>query len=537
MPDTHIERNMRMKWIKLAACIFLLLFSGLLTGCAQEQYDILITGGTIVDGTGAAGYEGDVAIREGRIAAIGDIPPASAAKVIDARGKYVVPGFIDLHTHSDRGILDEEGRKAQNYLTQGVTTMVTGNCGGGTFDVAEFYSKMEEQGVGTNIVHLVGHGTVRTAVMQDAARAPTEEELGKMKSLIEQAMDGGAAGLSTGLFYAPGSFAETDEVVQLCKVVGQYGGFYASHIRDESNYTTGLKASITEAIEIGEKAGVPVQISHLKCLGKPVWGQAGEVAEIIEAAQARGVKVLADQYPYNASSTGLGAATIPRWVQADGKMRERLEDPKLTQRIKKEIAENIERRGGAETLVISSFRQTPDYEGKSLRDISQLLGKSTVDTAIELVLAGGPGVVSFNMNDADIELFMKKPYVMTGSDGGIVAFGRGVPHPRNYGAFTKKIRTYVLDKNVVTMEQAIRSATGLAAEMLQFNDRGLLKEGYVADIVVFDPETIRDKATFSDPHQYSEGIDYVLVNGTIAVDGGDFTGTLGGKPLRRKSGS
>jgi N-acyl-D-aspartate/D-glutamate deacylase len=525
-----------MNWNKTAVAVFLLLLGGLLIGCGQERYDVLITGGTIIDGSGQAGFEGDVAIRDGRIAAVGEIPSARADKMVDARGKYVVPGFIDLHTHGDRGILDEEGRKAQNYITQGVTTIVTGNCGGGTFDVAQFYATMEEQGIGTNIVHLVGHGTVRSAVMQDAARAPTDEEMEKMKALVDQAMQGGAAGMSTGLFYTPGSFAETDEVVELCKVVGQHGGIYASHIRDESNYTTGLQASITEAIEIGEKAGVPVQISHIKGLGKPVWGQAGAVAEIIEAAQARGVKVLADQYPYNASSTSLGAATLPLWVQADGKVRERLADPSLTQRIKKEIAANIERRGGAETLVISSFRQKPEYEGKSLLEISQILDKSTVDTAIELVLAGGPGVVSFNMSDADVEFFMKKPYVMTGSDGGIVQFGRGVPHPRNYGAFTKKIRTYVLDKKVLTMEQAIHAATGLAAEMLEFSDRGLLKEGYVADIVVFDPENIRDKATFSEPHQYSEGIDFVLVNGAFAVDGGQFTGTLAGKPLRRNSG-
>jgi N-acyl-D-aspartate/D-glutamate deacylase len=261
------------------------------------------------------------------------------------------------------------------------------------------------------------------------------------------------------------------------------------------------------------------------------------VSQLIEAARARGVKVLADQYPYNASSTGLGAATIPRWVHADGKMRERLEDPKLAERIRKEIAENIERRGGPETLVISSFRQNPEYEGKSLLAISQTLAQSTVDTAIELVLAGDPSVVSFNMTDEDVELFMKKPYVMTGSDGGIVPFGRGVPHPRNYGAFTKKIRAYVLDKKVVSMEQAIHSATGLPAQMLKFNDRGLLKEDYVADVVVFDPEKIRDKATFSNPHQYSEGIDSVIVNGAIVVDGGNFTGTLAGKPLRKKGGS
>ncbi len=514
----------------------LLLLSGtcLAIGAQEPDFDLVIAGGTIVDGTGSQTYPASIGVKNGIISAIGQIAPSRGRRVIQAKGKIVAPGFIDIHTHSDRGILNEQGRQAQNYLTQGVTTMVTGNCGGGTFEVAQFYQKMAKQGIGTNIIHLVGHGTIRSSVMGNAGRAPNPGELAEMKSLVEKAMKEGAAGLSTGLFYAPGSFAKVDEIVELCSVVKSYGGWYASHIRDESDYSTGLKASIAEAIEAGEKAGVPVQISHLKALGKSVWGQAAEVCRIIEAARARGVKVFADQYPYEASSTSLAAAVVPRWVEADGRTRERLKDPEQLPRIKREIVENIERRGGPASLVISSFRPRPEWEGKNLLEISSNLKKAPVDAAIEIILLGNPSVVSFNMSDDDITYFMKQPYVMTGSDGSIVTFGQGVPHPRNYGTFARKIRVYVLEKKILTMEQAIHAATGLPASILGLRDRGLLKEGYAADIVVFDPVSIRDRATYAQPHQYCEGIDLVLVNGTLAVDAGRITGTLAGKPLRSR---
>ncbi len=506
--------------ISLLACLFLI--------SCSKPYDAVILGGTIIDGTGSKGYPADIGIQKDIILTIGTLKASEGQKVIDAQGKYVVPGFIDIHTHSDN-IRNKKLKEALNYLTQGVTTMVTGNCGSGTFEVAEFFSTLEEQGIGTNIVHLVGHGTVRQAVMKNANRAPTEEEMQHMKSLVEKAMQEGATGLSTGLFYAPGSYAKTQEIIELTNVVKKHRGFYASHIRDESDYTVGLKAAITEAIDIGEKSGVPVQISHIKALGKSVWHQAAEVCQIIEAAQKRGVTVYADQYPYNASSTALSAAVVPMWVQADGKMQDRLKDEELLPRIKKEIEENIERRGGAETLVVSSFPKKPEWVGKSLKDISALMQKSEVDSAIELVLMGKPGIISFNMSDADVEYFMEKPYVMTASDGSAVIFGLAKPHPRNYGTFPRKIRYYVLDKNILSMEQAIRSATGLPAEMLGFTDRGLLKEKFIADIVVFDPVKIQDKATFAAPHQYSEGIEYVLINGKIVIKNGEYTGIVSRK--------
>jgi N-acyl-D-amino-acid deacylase len=495
------------------------------------EFDFVIAGGTLFDGTGAPGISADIGIKEGVIASIGTIAPSAGRRVIRAKGLFIAPGFIDIHTHGDSGIVSDQLKSAQNYITQGVTTLVTGNCGSGTYEVAQYFAKMRQQGAGVNIIHLVGHGTVRGAIMRSADRAPTPEELEKMKGLVDKAMREGAAGLSSGLFYAPGSYAKADELVELARVVRPYGGIYASHIRDESNYTTGLKASIAEAIEIGEKAGVPVQISHIKALGKSVWGQAPEICRIIEAAQARGVKVTADQYPYHASSTSLAAATLARWVEADGKTRERLKDPALLPRIKKEMADNIERRGGPDTLMIASYRARPEWEGKNLLEISRILGKTPVDAAIEMLSLGSASVISFNMSEKDIEFFMRKPYVATGSDGDIVEFGRGIPHPRSYAAFTHKIRLYVIEKKLIPMEQAIRAATGLPAGILGLKDRGLIKQGYAADLVIFDPATIADRATYEKPHQYAAGIQYVLINGKPAVDDGKMTGILAGKPL------
>lgn len=508
-------------------CVLTILF---VWGCSQQTYDIVIHGGAIIDGTGTKAYQSNIGITNGKIVKIGKIKASQGLQSIDARGKYVVPGFIDMHTHCDN-IRREKRKAALNYLTQGVTTVVTGNCGSGTYRVEDYFAQLKKQGIGVNVVHLVGQGAVRFAVLKNAAREPTEEEMNRMRSLVEKAMKEGAVGLSTGLFYAPGSYAKTDEVVALCEVVKKYNGIYATHIRDESNYTIGLEASIKEAIEIGERSGVPIEISHIKALGKAVWAKAESVCQIIEDARARGVAVYADQYPYRASSTGLVAAVVPRWVQEDGKLLQRLKDPELLPKIKKEIAENIERRGGADTLVISSFPEKREWEGKSLEEISTILSKSEVDAAIELISMGGPGIISFNQSEEDVEYFMRKPYVMTGSDGSVQIPGDGLPHPRNYGTFPRKIRRYVLDKNLLTMEQAIRSASGLPAEVLGFKDRGQIKEGYVADVVVFDPETIADKATFDNPHQYSEGVLYVLISGVPVIKNGQFTGALAGSPL------
>ncbi len=518
-------RKNPVKYMILYAVLFWFVWS-----CSPPAFDIVIHGGTVVDGTGTKSYPADIGISDGKVVKIGKIKASQGTQVIDAAGKFIVPGFIDMHTHCEN-IRSEKRKAALNYLTQGVTTVVTGNCGSGTYKVEDYFQHLKKQGIGVNVVHLVGQGAVRFAVLKNADRDPSGEELDKMRALVDQAMKEGAAGLSTGLFYAPGSYAKTDEVVSLCEVVKHYEGIYATHIRDESTYTIGLEGAIQEAVEIGERSGLPVQISHIKALGKPVWGKAEAVCQIIEEARSRDVAVYADQYPYNASSTGLVAAVIPRWVQADGKLIERLKDPDLLPKIKKEMADNIERRGGADTLVLSAFPEKREWEGKSLEEIAVALSKSEVDVAIALILRGGPGVISFNQSDEDVEYFIQKPYVMTGSDGSVQVPGDALPHPRSYGTFPRKIRRYVLEKKLLTMEQAIRSASGLPAEMLGLSDRGQIKEGFVADIVVFDPETIRDIATFEDPHQYSEGILHVLVGGVSVIANGEFTGALAGSPL------
>ena len=520
--------------MKKSIIFFSLLLSLTTITLAQTNtYDIILTNGQILDGSGSSPYPANLAISQNTIEYIGN-NESSADVTIDATGLYIAPGFIDLHTHADRQLTDNRLKNALNYLTQGVTLVVTGNCGGGTCDVTDYFNTLKTQGLGLNTIHLVGHNTVRQAVLGAANRPPTPDELEKMKNLVNKALNEGAAGLSTGLFYAPGSYAQTDEIIELARIVKKHNGFYASHLRDESNYTIGLQNAVREAIQIAESAGVPLQISHLKAMGTPVWNQAPDVCQIIETAQQRGVVIYADQYPYTASSTSLAAATIPRWIQADGKTKQLLQDEKLLPQIKQEIAQNIARRGGPDSLVLTGYRPNPAWTGKSLAYISSELKKSPVDTAIELVLKGSPKTVSHNMTDSDVEYIMKKSYVMTGSDGTLVAPGDSVIHPRSYGAFPRKIAYYALEKQIITLPQAIRSCTSLPAEALNLKNRGLLKTGYVADIVAFNPKTLKDNATFDKPHQYSQGIEYLFVNGVLTIENGKYNGALAGKPIPGK---
>ena len=510
--------------------IILGLLAFALIGCSST-YDMVIKNGQIYDGSGKEPYMADIGIKNGIIKTIGKIK-ARGKEIIDADGLILSPGFIDIHTHCDNGLLTEPGNNASNYLMQGVTTVVTGNCGGGTYRVEEFFSELESQGIGVNVIHLVGHGTVRESVMGLEARAPTVEERERMKELMDQGMAEGAAGFSTGLFYTPGSFAQTDEIVELAKIVKKYEGIYATHLRDESSYGIGLMEAVREAISVGEQADITVEISHIKALGKPVWGMSKDVCGIIEEARNRGVRVYADQYPYLASSTSLSAAVIPRWVQAGGQMRERLQNPELLPKIKQEIAENIARRGGPESLVVVSYPENRDLDGKSLWEISRMMEMPVVETAIDMVMNRSPSIISFNMQESDLEYFMKRPYIMTGSDGNIQVPDKSFPHPRSYGTFPRKIREFAIEKKWITMEQAIRAATSLPAEVLSLPDRGSLKEGFVADIVVFDPDRISDKATYDSPHRYSEGVEYLLINGRPVIEEGRANGLFAGKPIR-----
>jgi len=502
----------------------------LFTQCSKE-YDIVIQGGTIYEGTYKLPYIADIGIINDKIVDIGKIKTGDA-RIIDASRLIVAPGFIDIHTHCDGAFNNPDLLAAENYLTQGVTTVVTGNCGDGTYRVKETFAKLDSSGFGPNVIHLVGHNTIRKAVMGMEDRAPTEEEMQKMKSLAARAMKGGAAGLSSGLFYAPGSYAKTEEVIEIAKTVSEYGGIYTSHLRDESDYSIGLINALKEAINVGEVSGLPVQISHIKALGKPVWGLSDKVCGIIEEARERGIKVMADQYPYPASSTSLAAAVIPRWVQAEGAIKENLSNKKLLPGIIEEISYNIERRGGPESLVVVSFSQNIAYSGKNLEEISQMLELPVEETVVYLCLMGSPSIISFNMDEYDVNNFMKKDYVMTCSDGHVPISKDKKVHPRSYGAFTRKIRKYVIDDELISMEHAIRAATSLPASMLGLTDRGMIKKGYIADIVIFDPENISDKASFEDPQQYSSGLPYLIVNGKIVIENSIFTGYLAGKPLR-----
>ncbi|MEA1896506.1 MAG: D-aminoacylase [Bacteroidota bacterium] len=501
-----------------------------LFSCSSD-YDLVIKGGTIYDGLGNEAFTANIAVKDGEIVKIGNFRP-NAPKIINAEGMIVSPGFIDVHTHIDRGIVTTEGSSVKNYLTQGVSTVVTGNCGSGTWKVDEYFSRLDSIGIGPNVIHLVGHSTLRRMVIGTGDRAPTPEELKKMKTMLASGMEEGALGLSTGLFYVPAFYASTEEIIAITDTLKLYNGIYASHIRDEGSYNIGLYESVKEAIEIGEKTGVQTQISHIKALGTKAWGLSDEVCSLIEDARERGVHVMADQYPYIASHTGLSAAVVPAWVREGGKMKERFADHKLYPKIEAEIRENCKMRGGPESLVIVSYQPNHDFDGLSISEIADIMKKTHVEVIIELLRNASPTVISYNMDPADVEYFMKKDYVMTCSDGHVQFPGTGNPHPRNYGSFPRKIRKYVMEDSLISMEFAIRAATSLPAKMLGLSDRGQISEGYVADIVVFNPETIRDLATFDKPHQYSKGIIYLLVNGQIVIEDEVYNGKLEGKTLR-----
>lgn len=521
---------------------FLNMFSlAILVACGSAtEYDMLLKGGRIYDGSGDRSYVADIAIKGGRIAAIGQLAD-TADVIIDAEGLYVAPGFIDPHNHAEFPEDDPQRNTVMSFLRQGVTTVVTGPDGGGEYKVAELFERLRRDGVGPNVLHTVGHNYIREEAMGGSfARAPTDKETEAMKNMVREAMEGGAVGLSSGLYYTPGAYATTEEVIELAHVVAEYGGIYTSHIRDEGDFIyddpgkDGLLDAVREAIRIGREAGITSNITHIKAegiLGEEYWGKSVPVIGLIEEARARGQQVYADQYPYTASSTNLASVTVPRWIQADGKMEERLRDPSLLPRAKAEMKVMVEGGLGPDVMVISGFDEHPEWEGMSVAEVSRILGISPTETAIELVLMGDPSVVVHSMSRDDVERFMSRPYIATSSDGGNPVFGEGLPHPRSYGAFPHKIREYVLDNDVISMEFAIRAATSLPAKMLGLEDRGLLREGYVADIVVFDPDEIRDMATFSDPHQYGVGINYLIIDGQVVIDHDEFTGTLAGRPI------
>jgi N-acyl-D-amino-acid deacylase len=501
-----------------------------------EVHDVLIRNGMVLDGTGSPWFRADVALRGDRIAAVGDLSHARGLVEIDATGLMVAPGFIDTHTHAGGGLATEGLSHALPLLAQGITMVLVNPDGRSPLDLAAQREALLRHGLGVNVGQMVGHGSLREAVMGMEDRLATPEELEKMKSLLRAGLEEGAWGLSAGPFYTPGSYSDTREHVELGKVAAEFGVPYQSHVRDEADYTIGVVAAVEEVITVAREAGIPGVLTHAKVLGPNVWGFSHAIVHRIERAREEGVEVWADQYPYPASSTSLAAALLPRWAQVGGQdaLMARLDDPATRARIRAEVVENLARRGGAHRIQLHGLRQDPSLAGRLLSEVAEERGVDPVDLSMEYFRTGAPGIVSFNMHEMDIRTFMVQPWTMTSSDGDLVPWMEGVPHPRGYGAFSRKIRHYVLDEGVVGLASAIRSMTSLPALVYRIPGRGLLKEGMAADVVVFDLETLRDKATFTEPHQLSEGMVHVFVNGRAAIRDREATGELAGRVLRKE---
>lgn len=496
---------------------------GLGAAPAQQQVDVLIRGGTVYTGS-AAPFVGDVAVVGDRIRLVGPRLSNPAKRVIDAKGMIVAPGLIDPHTHmaDDLASGDQRTRLIPAFLMQGVTTAFVGNDGGGDPDVAKVLGSARTRLVGINYAAYVGFGAVRGKVVGEANRVPTAPELRQMRELVASAMCQGALGLSTGLFYAPQSFAKTEEVVVLAREAGLRGGTYDSHIRDESSYTIGLAAAIDEAIRVGREARLPVNISHIKALGVDVHGQAPAIIAKVEAARRAGQKVTADQYPWSASGTSLVASLIPLWAQDGGRaaLLKRLDDPALQQRLRSGIAENMRKRGGAQSLLITSGA----FKGRRLAEVATSHGGDPIAAAIAVIRIGDPAVASFNQTERDIAAFMRRPWVMTGSDA-------STGHPRVYGSFARKYAKYVVADRVLTLRQFIERSSALTADTFRLEGRGRLRPGGYADVVVFDPKNYAERATYEQPTLLASGVRTVLVNGVIAVDNGSLTGKAAGRAL------
>jgi N-acyl-D-amino-acid deacylase len=500
-----------------------------------NHFDILITGAKVVNGEGTPWFYGDVGIRGDTIAAVGLIPNAEAAVRIDAKGLVVAPGFIDIHSHGRRGI--NAVPTAENYLREGVTTFVEGPDGSSPVPLAPFLDSLRKTPVSVNIATCVGQGSIRSEVMGLLNRKATPEEIEKMTVLTEQAMRDGAFCLSTGLFYVPGNFTPTEEVIELAKVVGRMGGYHISHMRDEASHVID---SVKETIRIGEEGGLPTQITHHKIIGQPNWGQSVETLKLVDAARARGVDVTIDQYPYTASSTGI-SALLPQWALEGGQRAtaERLAAPEQRARIKAVVVQNLKFDRGAGdaknvTIVTCGFDRS--LAGKNLADITRAHGQeptldNAAETAMDLVSKGGCSAVYHAIAEEDVVRIMRSPFAMIGSDGDIPVFGQQSPHPRSYGTFARVLGVYVREQHVISLEEAVWKMSGFPAERMKLWDRGLLLPGMKADVVVFDPATVADRATYEQPHQYSVGFREVVVNGKLALHEGKVTAERPGKVL------
>jgi N-acyl-D-amino-acid deacylase len=495
---------------------------------AQPSADVLIKGGTIYDGSSSmTPYVGDVVITGDRISYVGTKAEIAAKRTVDATGKIVSPGFIDPHTHPQHFFdsADPKQRQAPAWLAQGATTVVIGVDGRGDPNVAAVFDKLNQQKVGVNVASYVGYGTIRESVIGPAARAPTPTELAKEKALVVQAMCEGALGLSTGLFYVPQSFSKTDEIIALAKEAGKRGGIYDTHTRDYSDFTVGAIKAYQEALTIGKDADIPVHLSHIKIIGPKVWGKSVDVIKMVDAARAAGQKVTASQYPYTGNGTSITAMFVPNWAMDGGReaFLKRLDNPETFDRIKAEMAQNMVRTGGPSKFLFRG-RGSP-YSGKFLDVVAKEMGVTPVDASLRILRqGGGQSLIGFVMGEADVANFMKQPWTLTDSDG-------GDGHPREYGTFPIKYRKYVVEERVVSLPFFIRNSTGATADAFGIAQRGYLKSGYFADVVVFDPATFQPKNDFNNYDVLAEGVSDLFVNGTAAIDNGKMTAVLTGVPL------
>lgn len=518
--------------------------------------ELLITGATVIDGTGAPGRKADVAVRDGRIAAVARDLPQSGARVIDGRDRVVAPGFVDIHSHSDEAMFVNDA--LESALHMGVTLVVCGNCGGSSAPVSglaeaeldreltrlavkrtwssfgEYADAVDRVRPAINVTSFVGHGTLRSCVMGAEDRPPSPDELAKMRALLAKSMDEGAIGLASGLIYPPSAFGTTDELAALCEVVRERGGLYASHIRNES---TKLLDAVAENIEIGRRSGVRIELSHHKASGQKNWGKVKDSTALIERARAEGVDVTADQYPYTASSTGL-AVTIPNWVHEGGteKMCERLADPAVRARIRNE---DVETGRAFDRIVIARARHHPDWAGKSVQQLADEAGRDPLEWSCDALIEheGAVDIVHHSMSEDDVRYVMRKQWICIGSDSranapyGPLSFGK--PHPRSYGTFPRVLGRYARDEGVLGLEDAVRKMTSLTASRPRLRQRGQVREGFWADLVIFDPARVIDAATYDDPHRYPIGIEHVIVNGGLALEGGETTRERHGRFLRQ----
>lgn len=512
----------------------------LVVGClaadslSAQTYDLVIRHGRVVDGTGNPAFFADVAIRDGRIAALGTIR-GGARTEINATNLWIAPGFIDVHTHAEDL---EERPLAENFLRMGVTTVVLGNCGSSQLQVGGFFRKLEELKVSPNVATLIGHGTVRSEVMRGSfARPPTESELERMKALVDQAMRDGAVGLATGLIYLPGTFARTEELIELARVAAAHDGIYASHMRDEGN---GIGAALQELFRIAREARVRAEISHIKLSGRANWGRPGEVLDAIDKARAEGLDITQDQYVYAASSTGI-SQLVPETAREGGKFNERIADRAQKEKIIVEMKERLRLSMNVDYgyAMIAEYGKDRSINGLSIPEAAlKLRGSSSLENQIELILEiqknGGASAVFHSMNEEDLQSFLRHPNTMIASDSGVRKLGEGVPHPRGYGNNARVLARYVRELQLLRLEDAVRRMTGLPASTFRLKDRGFLRPGFWADLVLFDPALVRDHSTFKDPHRYASGFNWVLVNGVAVIQDDRHTGARPGQMLRHQ---